>query len=62
MEVKNLCRTIAGLSPAWLCTVMQFATSDPPSVCDPELPDAGEIWGGVAEKSGEWLDQARGAM
>ena len=32
------------------------------SVCDPELPDAGEIWGGVVEKSGEWLDQARAAM
>ena len=32
------------------------------SVCDPELPDAGEVWGGVVEKSGEWLDQARGAM
>ena len=32
------------------------------SVCDPELPDAGEVWGGVVEKSGEWLDQARGAI
>jgi hypothetical protein len=32
------------------------------SVCDPELPDAGEVWGGVVEKSGEWLDQARTAM
>jgi hypothetical protein len=32
------------------------------SVCDPELPDAGKIWGGVVAKSGEWLDQAREAM
>ncbi len=32
------------------------------SVCDPELPNAGEVWGGVVEKSGEWLEQARGAM
>jgi hypothetical protein len=31
-------------------------------VCDPELPDAGDVWGGVVEKSGEWLDQAREAM
>ena len=31
-------------------------------VCDPELPDTGEVWEGVVEKSGEWLDQARGAM
>ena len=32
------------------------------SVCDPQLPDAGEVWGGVVEKSGEWMDQARAAM
>jgi hypothetical protein len=31
-------------------------------VCLPELPDDGKIWGGVVEKSGEWLDQARAAM
>ena len=23
------------------------------SVCDPGLPDAGEVWGGVVEKSGD---------
>jgi hypothetical protein len=32
------------------------------SVCDPELPEAGDVWDGVVEKSGEWLDQAREAM
>ena len=32
------------------------------SVCDPELPEAGDVWNGVVEKSGEWLDQAREAM
>ncbi len=32
------------------------------SVCDSELPEAGEVWDGVVAKSGEWLDQARGAM
>jgi len=32
------------------------------SVCDPELPDAREVWAGVVVKSGEWLDQARGVM
>jgi hypothetical protein len=31
-------------------------------VCDPQLPAAGEVWDGVLAKSGEWLDQARGAM
>ena len=29
------------------------------TACDPEWPDAGEVWGGVVEKSGEWLYQAR---
>jgi hypothetical protein len=32
------------------------------SVCDPELPDAADVWDGVVAKSGEWLDQARAAM
>jgi hypothetical protein len=32
------------------------------SVCDPELPDAGDVWDGVIEKSGEWLEQAREAL
>ena len=32
------------------------------SVCDPELPEAGEVWDGVVAKSEEWLDQAREAM
>jgi hypothetical protein len=32
------------------------------SVCDPELPEAREVWGEVVEKSGEWLDQARAEM
>ena len=32
------------------------------TVCDPVLPDAGEVWDGVVEMSGEWLDQAREAM
>jgi len=32
------------------------------SVCDPELPAAGEVWGGVVGKSGEWLEQVREAM
>jgi hypothetical protein len=32
------------------------------SVCDPELPGAGDAWRGVVEKSGEWLDQARKSL
>jgi hypothetical protein len=32
------------------------------TVCNPQLPDAGEVWDGVVAKSGEWLDQAREAI
>jgi hypothetical protein len=32
------------------------------SVCDPTVPEAGNVWDGVIEKSGAWLDQARAAM
>jgi hypothetical protein len=31
-------------------------------VCDPELPDAGDVWDEVVETSGQRLDQARAAM
>ncbi len=26
------------------------------SVCDPELPDAGEVWGGVVENMDQWWE------
>jgi hypothetical protein len=26
------------------------------SICDPELPGAGEVWDGIVEKSGEWWE------
>jgi hypothetical protein len=32
------------------------------SVCDPQLPEPGQVWGGVVEKSSEWLDQAKEAI
>jgi hypothetical protein len=32
------------------------------SVCQPDLPDAGEVWGEVKARSGQWLEQARAAM
>ena len=32
------------------------------SVCDPELPDAGEVWDGVVEKSGEWWESLVAAV
>jgi hypothetical protein len=30
------------------------------SVCDPQLPDAGEVWGGVVDQVDEWWDSFGG--
>ena len=32
------------------------------SVCSPELPDAGEIWGGVVEDMDQWWDEVSGSI
>lgn len=29
---------------------------------DPEVPEAGEVWGRIVDKSGEWLNQARATI
>ena len=63
-ELYAACETVRDLDQ--LYSDLEIAGEVPDgvmhSVCDPELPDAGEVCGGVVEKSGEWLDQARGAM
>jgi hypothetical protein len=63
-ELYAACETVRGLDQLYAKLGIADETSDDTmhSVCDPELPDAGEVWGGVVEKSGEWLDQARAAM
>jgi hypothetical protein len=62
-ELYAACESIRDLDE--LYTEMGMAGEVPDdavhSVCDPELPDAGEVWDGVVERSGGWLDQARGA-
>jgi hypothetical protein len=32
------------------------------SVCDPELPDAGEVWGGVVENMDQWRECLKGTV
>ena len=63
-ELYAACETITDLDQLYEDLGMPGEAPDDAmhSVCDPELPDAGEVWSGVVEKSGEWLDQARGAM
>ncbi len=55
-ELYAACESIRDLDE--LYTEMGMAGEVPDdavhSVCDPELPDAGEVWDGAVEKSGEW--------
>jgi hypothetical protein len=63
-ELYAACETMTDLDQLYEDLGMDTVTPDDAmhSVCDPELPDAGEVWDGVVGKSGEWLDQARGSM
>ena len=63
-ELYAACETLTDLDQPYSNLGMADQTPDDVmhSACDPELPDAGEVWAGVVEKSGEWLGQARGAM
>ena len=63
-ELYAACETVSDLDQLYGELGMFDETPDDVmhSVCDPELPDAGEVWDGVVEESGGWLDQARGAM
>ncbi|MEP5566451.1 MAG: hypothetical protein ABJN62_01330 [Halioglobus sp.] len=63
-ELYAACETITDLDQLYEDLGMTGEVTDDAmhSVCEPELPDAGDVWDGVVEKSGEWLDQAREAM
>ena len=63
-ELYAACETMRDLDELYSeLGVQEEASGDAiHTVCNPELPDAGEVWEGVVAKSGEWLDQARGAM
>ena len=63
-ELYAACETVRDLDQLYSDLGMADETPDDAmhSVCDPELPEAGEVWNGVVEKSGQWLDQARAAM
>ena len=63
-ELYAACETVSDLDQ--LYSDLGMAEEAPAdvmhSVCDPRLPDAEEVWDGVVDKSGEWLEQARAAM
>ena len=62
-ELYAASETVKELDQLYVDLGMEDETPDDAmhSVCDPALSDAGEVWDGVVEKSGEWLEQARGA-
>ena len=62
-ELYAACETMWDLDELYLeLGVHEEASGDAMhSACNPDLPDAGEVWDGVLAKSGEWLDEAREA-
>ena len=62
-ELYAACKTMGDLDQ--LYSELSMADETPDDVmhtaCNPQLPDAGEVWDGVVARSGEWLDQAREA-
>jgi hypothetical protein len=63
-ELFAACETMQDLDELYLELGVQEEASGNAihTVCNPDLPDAGEVWDGVVAKSGEWLDVAREAM
>ena len=63
-ELYAACETVSDLDQLYSDLGMLDETPDDVmhSVCDPKLPDARDVWDGVVEKSGEWLEHARNAM
>ena len=63
-ELYAACETMRDLDDLYLeLGVQADDTNDAIHIaCNPDLPDAGDVWDGVVGKSGEWLDQARAAM
>jgi hypothetical protein len=62
------CMRLARLSEIWIsciqiwgwrgkCRMMRCTVS-----VNPELPDAGDVWDGVVEKSGEWWKELLGPV
>ncbi len=63
-ELYAACETVEDLDQLYSDMGMADETPDDVmhSVCHPTMPNAGKVWDGVVEKSGEWLEQARAAL
>ena len=63
-ELYEACESIKDLDELYTGLGMDDAVPDDAVhiVCNPALPEPGQIWGKVVDKSDGWLDQSRAAM
>jgi len=63
-ELYAACETITDLDQLYSDLGLADETPDDVMhiVCGPELPDAGDVWDGVVEKSGEWWESLMEAV
>jgi hypothetical protein len=63
-ELYAACETVTDLDQLYADLGIEGESTDDVlhSVCNPKLPNAGDVWDEVVARSGEWLDQAREAM
>lgn len=57
-ELYAACETVTDLDQLYSDLGMAGESTEDVmhSVCQPQLPGAGEVWGGVVERSGEWWE------
>jgi hypothetical protein len=57
-ELYTACETVRNLDQLYVDFGMADEVQEDAmhSVCDPELPDAGEVWGGVVENMDQWWE------
>jgi hypothetical protein len=63
-ELYAACESIRDLDQLYSDMGMEEETSDDVmhSVCDPELPDAGNVWTGVVERVDQWWEELAEAV
>ena len=63
-ELYAACETVR--EPDQLYSDLGMADETPDdvmhSVCDPKLPDAGQVWGGIVENMDQWWESLMGAV
>lgn len=63
-ELYAACETVTDLDQLYADLGINQATPDDVlhSVCDPQLPDAGRVWGGVVDQVDTWWEELKEAV